>query len=96
MRDYMGMGKYRVYQALRAAGVDITLDDASNMTMNELYSLAESAGVDVQWGRGSEHDSTSDDSSHHDSDDDADDAYEGDSDTTESSHGHGHDGDEHE
>ena len=95
----MGMGKYRVYQALRAAGVDIALDDASNMTMNELYSLAESAGVDVQWDCGSEHDSASDDSSHHDSDDDADDdddVYGNDDGAAESSHGHGHDDDEHE
>lgn len=93
----IGMGKYRVYQSLLAAGVDITLDEASNMSMSELYSLAESAGVDVQWDCGSKHDSASDDSDHHDSDNDSsddDDAYEDGGSATGSSHGHNSDGHE--
>lgn len=51
----IGMGKYRAYQALVAAGVDIELSEASSMTMRELYDLANSMGVDVQWGCGSDH-----------------------------------------
>lgn len=48
----MGMGKYRVYQDLSAAGVDISADEASGMTMRELYDLASAEGVDVETGCG--------------------------------------------
>ncbi len=51
----MGMGKYRAYQALVEAGVDITAEEASDMTMRELYDLAQQNGVDVTWGCGSGH-----------------------------------------
>ena len=51
----MGMGKYRAYQALSDAGVDITAEEASNMTMRELYDLGTEAGVDIEWGCGSGH-----------------------------------------
>lgn len=51
----MGLGKYRAYQALSAAGVDITADEASAMTMRELYDLGTEAGVDIEWGCGAGH-----------------------------------------
>lgn len=51
----MGLGKYRAYQALSDAGVDITADEASGMTMRELYDLGADAGVDIEWGCGMSH-----------------------------------------
>lgn len=43
----IGVGKYRVWQELVAAGVDISADEASGMTMRELLDLAETEGVDT-------------------------------------------------
>ena len=42
----IGVGKYRVWQELVNAGVDISADEASGMTMRELLDLAETEGVD--------------------------------------------------
>lgn len=42
----VGVGKYRVWQELADAGVDISADEASGMTMRELLDLAEAEGVD--------------------------------------------------
>ena len=46
----LGLGKYRVYQQLLDAGVEITADEAGNMTMRELLDLAASSGVSVSGG----------------------------------------------
>ncbi len=43
----IGIGKYRVWQELVDAGVDITADEASAMTMRELLGLAGAEGVDT-------------------------------------------------
>lgn len=43
----IGVGKYRVWQELVAAGVDISADEASSMTMRELLDLVEAEGVDT-------------------------------------------------
>lgn len=43
----IGVGKYRVWQELVDAGVDISADEASGMTMRELLDLAEAEGVDA-------------------------------------------------
>ena len=51
----MGLGKYRAYQVLSDAGVDITADEASAMTMRELYDLGADAGVEIEWGCGAGH-----------------------------------------
>lgn len=48
----MGMGKYRVYESLSEAGVDISAEEASDMTMRELYDLAAAEGVNVEGGCG--------------------------------------------
>lgn len=41
------VGKYRVWQELVDAGVDISADEASGMTIRELLDLAEAEGVDT-------------------------------------------------
>ena len=46
----LGLGKYRVYQELLDAGVEITADEAGGMTMRELLDLAASSGVSVSGG----------------------------------------------
>ena len=46
----LGLGKYRVYQELLGAGVQITADEAGGMTMHELLDLAASSGVSVSGG----------------------------------------------
>lgn len=46
----LGLGKYRVYQQLLDAGVDITADEANAMTMRELLELAAGSGVSVSDG----------------------------------------------
>lgn len=43
----LGLGKYRVYAALRDAGVPITPEEASDMTMRELVDLAAANGVSL-------------------------------------------------
>ncbi len=43
----MGLGKYRVYAALVDAGVEISADQASEMTMRELLDLARSSDVSL-------------------------------------------------
>lgn len=43
----IGVGKYRVWQELVDAGIDISADEASSMTMRELLDLAEAEGVDT-------------------------------------------------
>ena len=43
----MGMGKYQVWKALTDAGVDISAEEAANMTMAQLRSLAAQEGVEL-------------------------------------------------
>lgn len=43
----IGIGKYRVWEQLAGAGVDISVDEAADMTMRELLDLAESEDVDA-------------------------------------------------
>ena len=43
----MGLGRYRVYEALVAQGVDISQEDAATMTMAELRAFAAQTGVDT-------------------------------------------------
>lgn len=43
----LGMGKYRVWQLLQNAGVDISAEEASGMTMSELLDLAYQEGIDI-------------------------------------------------
>ena len=43
----IGIGKYRVWQQLADAGVDITVDEAANMTMRELLDMAGKNDVSV-------------------------------------------------
>lgn len=43
----IGIGKYRVWQQLVDAGVSISTDEASAMTMRELLDLAETEDVDI-------------------------------------------------
>ena len=45
----MGVGKYRVYQELVDAGVDISADEAQDMTMRELLDLAAENDVSIPW-----------------------------------------------
>lgn len=53
----MGIGKYRVFTQLVEAGVDITAEEASNMTMSELLDLAQSSGVTISSHAAGSHDS---------------------------------------
>ena len=48
----MGMGKYQVWRALADAGVDISAEEASTMTMAELRNLATQEGADSAQGSG--------------------------------------------
>lgn len=48
----MGMGKYQVWRALVDAGVDISAEEASTMTMAELRNLATQEGADSAQGSG--------------------------------------------
>ena len=48
----MGMGKYQVWKELANAGVDISQEEAANMTMAELRDLAAQNGIDL-YGAGS-------------------------------------------
>lgn len=43
----LGMGKYRVWQLLQNAGVNISAEEASGMTMSELLDLAYQEGIDI-------------------------------------------------
>ena len=43
----MGLGKYRVWRALVAAGDDLSAEEASSLTMRELLDRAEAIGVDL-------------------------------------------------
>lgn len=43
----MGLGRYRVYETLVAAGVDISQEEAAGMSMAELRALAAQSGVDT-------------------------------------------------
>lgn len=45
----MGVGKYRVYQELVDAGVDIDPEEAQGMTMRELLDLASQNDVSISW-----------------------------------------------
>ena len=48
----MCMGKYQVWRALADAGVDISAEEASTMTMTELRNLATQEGADSAQGSG--------------------------------------------
>lgn len=50
----MGLGKYRLYLELVDAGVDISPEEASAMTMRELHALLEDAGSASAGGSGSD------------------------------------------
>lgn len=50
----MGLGKYRLYLELVDAGVDISPEEASAMTMRELRALLEDAGSASAGGSGSD------------------------------------------
>lgn len=43
----IGVGKYRVWQQLADAGVDITVDEAADMTMRELLDMADENDVSI-------------------------------------------------
>ena len=43
----MGLGKYRVWRALVAAGDDLSAEEASSLTMRELLDRAEAISVDL-------------------------------------------------
>lgn len=43
----IGVGKYRVWQQLADAGVDITVDEAADMTMRELLDMAAENGISI-------------------------------------------------
>lgn len=46
----LGLGKYRVWRALVAAGDDLSREDASALTMRELLDRAEAIGADLSAG----------------------------------------------
>ncbi len=46
----MGLGKYRVWRALVAAGDDLSAEEASSLTMRELLDRAEAIGADLSAG----------------------------------------------
>ena len=50
----MGVAKYRAYQELQEAGVDITAEECASMSMRELRDLLAKNGIDTSEG-GSEH-----------------------------------------
>ena len=50
----MGVAKYRVYQELQEAGVDISAEKCASMSMRELRDLLAKNGVDASEGE-SEH-----------------------------------------
>ena len=48
----MGVAKYRAYQALQEAGVDISADECASMSMRELRNMLAENGVDESEGAG--------------------------------------------
>ena len=48
----MGVAKYRAYQALQEAGVDISADECASMSMRELRNMLAENGVDESEGEG--------------------------------------------
>lgn len=43
----MGMGRYRIYEALVEGGVSLSIDEASSLSAAELRALAEESGIDT-------------------------------------------------
>lgn len=48
----MGVAKYRVYQALQEAGVDISAEECASMSMRELRNMLAENGIDESEGEG--------------------------------------------
>lgn len=48
----MGVAKYRAYQALQEAGVDISADECASMSMRELRNMLAKNGIDESEGEG--------------------------------------------
>ena len=48
----MGVAKYRAYQALQEAGVDISAEECASMSMRELHDILAENGIDASEGEG--------------------------------------------
>ena len=48
----MGVAKYRVYQALQEAGVDISAEECASMSMRELRNMLAKNGIETSEGEG--------------------------------------------